>query len=211
MERVTKKIQMMKVLGDISSGNCYKVKLTLAQLGIAHEWEHIDILKGETRDERFLRLNPNGKIPVLLLDNGEALSESNAIIHYLGEGTRLLPTDRLLRARVLEWQFFEQYSHEPYIAVARFIKKYLGMPETRRADFESKQTGGLKALQVMESALTKTPYLVGDDYTIADISLYAYTHVAGEGGFDLAAFPAIGAWLERVRSQPGHVTMAQFQ
>jgi glutathione S-transferase len=201
----------MKVLGDIASGNCYKVKLALAQLDISHQWEHVNILEGATKSESFLRLNPNGKIPVLILDNDQVLSESNAIINYLAEGSSLLPSDRLHRARVLEWQFFEQYSHEPYIAVARFINKYLGMPEDRRAEFESKKKGGLKALRVMETALEKTPFLVGDHYSIADISLYAYTHVAAEGGFDLSEFPAVNAWLMRVRQQPGHVTMEQFQ
>jgi glutathione S-transferase len=201
----------MKVLGDIASGNCYKVKLALAQLDISHQWEHVNILEGATKSESFLRLNPNGKIPVLILDNDQVLSESNAIINYLAEGSSLLPSDRLDRARVLEWQFFEQYSHEPYIAVARFINKYLGMPEDRRAEFESKKKGGLKALRVMETALEKTPFLVGDHYSIADISLYAYTHVAAEGGFDLSEFPAVNAWLMRVRQQPGHVTMEQFQ
>ena len=201
----------MKVLGDIASGNCYKVKLALAQLDIPHQWEHVNILEGETKSESFLRLNPNGKIPVLILDNDQVLSESNAIINYLAEGSSLLPSDRLDRARVLEWQFFEQYSHEPYIAVARFINKYLRMPEDRRAEFESKKKGGLKALRVMETALEKTPFLVGDHYSIADISLYAYTHVAAEGGFDLSEFPAVNAWLMRVRQQPGHVTMEQFQ
>jgi len=200
----------MKVLGDIASGNCYKVKLVLEQLGIAHEWVHVDILRGDTHTVEFLRANPNGKIPVLLLVSGEALSESNAIINYLAEGSPLLPTDRLARARVLEWQFFEQYSHEPYIAVARYINRYLGMPEDKRAEFESKQAGGLKALGVMEQQLNRTPFLVGEHYTIADVSLYAYTHVAHEGGFELAAFPAVSAWLERVRQQQGHVTMAQF-
>jgi glutathione S-transferase len=202
---------IMKVLGDISSGNCYKVKLTLVQLGIPHQWQHIDILRGDTKGEDFLRLNPNGKIPVLVMNNGELLCESNAILHYLAEGTPLLPTDRLQRARVLEWQFFEQYSHEPYIAVARFIQKYLGMPESRRAEFESKKMGGLKALHVMETTLEKTPFLIGHDYTIADISLYAYTHVADEGGFDLADFPAIQTWLKRVQQQSGHVTIAQLE
>ncbi|MEN9329172.1 MAG: hypothetical protein RLZZ484_360, partial [Pseudomonadota bacterium] len=161
----------MKVLGDIASGNCYKVKLALAQLGIPHAWEHIDILQGDTRAGGFLQLNPNGKIPVLILDNGEILSESNAILNYLAEGTALLPTDRLSHARVLAWQFFEQYSHEPYIAVARFILKYLGLPEARRAEFESKKAGGLKALSVMETRLKDAPFLVGSSYSIADITL----------------------------------------
>lgn len=136
----------MKVCGDIASGNCYKVKLVLEQRAIAHEWQHVNILAGETRTEEFLKLNPNGKIPVLLLDSGEALSESNAIIDYLADGTALFPADRLSRARILQWQFFEQYSHEPYIAVARFINKYLGLPENRRAEFASKQAGGIRAL-----------------------------------------------------------------
>ncbi len=200
----------MKIFADIASGNCYKVKLTLELLKIEHKWLHIDILKGETSTADFLKLNPNGKIPVLQLDSGETLSESNAIIDYLAEGTELLPTNRLARARVLEWQFFEQYSHEPYIAVARFINKYLGMPESRRAEFEAKKNGGIKALKVMESQLTRTLYLAGDHYTTADISLYAYTHVAHEGGFDLSECPKINAWMARIQAQPRYVTMQQF-
>ena len=148
----------MKVFGDIASGNCYKVKLVLEQLAIPHEWHHVNILEGETKRPDFLRMNPNGKIPVLLLDDGNALSESNAIINYLAEDSDLYPTDRLAKARVLQWQFFEQYSHEPYIAVARYINKYLGLPESRRQDYESKQAGGVKALQVMEGQLGRTPF-----------------------------------------------------
>lgn len=200
----------MEILGDIASGNCYKVKLVLEQLKIPHKWHHVDILKGETRETAFLKLNPNGKIPVLLLDDGQSLSESNAIIDYLAEGSALLPTDRLAKARVLQWQFFEQYSHEPYIAVARFINKYLGLPEARRAEYEAKQSGGIKALEVMEHQLQATQYLTGTNYTVADISLYAYTHVAHEGGFSLSAYPAVSAWLQRVKEQPGHVTMEQY-
>ena len=200
----------MKVFGDIASGNCYKVKLVLEQLAIPHEWHHVNILEGETKRPDFLRMNPNGKIPVLLLDDGNALSESNAIINYLAEGSDLYPTDRLAKARVLQWQFFEQYSHEPYIAVARYINKYLGLLESRRQDYESKQAGGVKALQVMEGQLGRTPFLIGKAYSVADISLYAYTHVADEGGFDLSAFPAVVNWLSRVKAQPGHVTMEQF-
>ena len=201
----------MKVFGDIASGNCYKVKLVLEQLSIAHEWHQVNILEGETKRTDFLKINPNGKIPVLLLDSGETLSESNAIIDYLAQGTALLPTGRLARARVLRWQFFEQFSHEPYIAVARYINKYLGLPESRRAEYESKQAGAIKALQVMEQQLQRTPYLIGSEYTVADISLYAYTHVAQEGGFDLLAFPAVTRWIARVKAQPGHVTIEQFQ
>jgi glutathione S-transferase len=200
----------MKIFADIASGNCYKVKLTLELLNIEHDWLHIDILKGEASTSEFLKLNPNGKIPVLQLDSAETLSESNAIIDYLAEGTTLLPTDRLARARVLEWQFFEQYSHEPYIAVARFINKYLGMPESRRAEFEAKKSGGIKALKVMESQLVRTLYLAGDHYTTADVSLYAYTHVAHEGGFNLSEFPRINEWMARIQKHPRHVTMQQF-
>lgn len=201
---------MVKVYGDILSGNCYKVKLQMALQDIAHEWIPVDILKKETHTAAFLAKNPNGKIPVLELDDGTFLSESNAILNYLAHGTEFLPDDRLQRARVLQWQFFEQYSHEPYIAVARYIAKYLGLPEERRQDYLAKQEGGHKALRTMEAQLKTTPYLAGERYTIADVSLYAYTHVAHEGGFDLAAYPAVTAWLGRVASHPRHVTMAQF-
>lgn len=199
----------MKVYGDVASGNCYKVRLALTQLGIPFEWVPVDILKGETHTDAFLRLNPNGKIPVLVLDSGEALAESNAILNYLAEGSALLPAERLARARVLSWQFFEQYSHEPYIAVARFINRYLGLPEERRAEYATKQAGGHRALAVMEQQLVRTPFLIGAHYSIADISLYAYTHVAHEGGFDLQAYPAVREWLARVRNQPGHVAMLE--
>lgn len=155
----------------------------------------------------FLRKNPNGKIPLLELADGRTLCESNAILHYLASGSALLPTDGFTQAKVLQWQFFEQYSHEPYIAVARFITKYLGLPEERRAEYASKQQGGHKALAVMESQLAQTPYLAGDQLTIADISLYAYTHVADEGGFDLSDYSAIQVWLKRIASHPKYVAM----
>ncbi|HVL77461.1 MAG TPA: glutathione S-transferase family protein [Noviherbaspirillum sp.] len=200
----------MKVYGDIRSGNCYKVKLLMSLLDIAHEWEHVSILDGQTRQPAFSAMNPNAKIPVLEIEPGVFLSESNAILNYLADGTPYLPSDRLQRARVLQWQFFEQYSHEPYIAVARYISKYLGLPEERRAEFLSKQEGGHKALRVMEQQLAQTSFLTGAVYTIADISLYAYTHVAQEGGFELSGYPAITAWLERVAAHPKHVTMQQF-
>lgn len=198
---------MFRVYGDINSGNCYKVKLLLHHLDLPHTWVHVDILAGETRAPGFLALNPNGKIPVLECDDGRCLFESNAILNFLAQGTPYLPADPWLRAQVLQWQFFEQYSHEPYIAVARYIAKYLGLPEERRAEYESKRKGGLKALQVMEAHLSHSSYLVGDTLTIADISLYAYTHVAHEGGFDLSAFPAVRAWLERIASHPRHIGM----
>lgn len=200
---------MYRVYGDIQSGNCYKIKLLMNHLEIAHEWIEVDILQGETRTEEFLAKNPNGKIPVLELTSGKCLSESNAILNYLAHGTSYLPDEPWERANVLKWQFFEQYSHEPYIAVARFIAKYLGLPEERRTEFEAKKEGGNKALAVMERQLSETEFLANGALTIADISLYAYTHVAHEGGFDLSRFPAVGAWLSRVASHPGHITMSQ--
>lgn len=197
----------MKVYGDIQSGNCYKIKLLAALLEIEHAWVHVDILAGEAATPEFLAKNPNGKIPLLELDDGRLLSESNAILDYLATGTALMPDDDFLRAQVLQWQFFEQYSHEPYIAVARFIAKYLGLPESRKAEYHAKQAGGHKALAVMESRLSRAPYLVGDRLSVADISLYGYTHVAHEGGFDLSAYPGLLAWLDRIRSEPRYVGM----
>ena len=197
----------MKIYGDIQSGNCYKIKLLLSLLDISHEWVHVDILTGGTKSESFLSKNPNGQIPVLELDDGRFISESNAIMNYLASGSSYLPNDNFDRAKILQWQFFEQYSHEPYIAVARYIAKYLGLPEDRKLEFESKQEGGHKALKVMESQLEKTPYLVGENLTIADISLYGYTHVAHEGGFDLTQYLAILNWLERIQQQPKYIGM----
>lgn len=197
----------MKVYGDTKSGNCYKIKLVCALLDIPHEWVAVDILAGETGKDEFLSRYPNGKIPAVELDDGRCLWESNAILNYLAAGSALLPTDPFDLAKVQQWQFFEQYSHEPYIAVARFIAKYLGLPEDRRADYESKQAGGHKALSVMESQLQQTPYLVGDQLTTADISLYAYTHVADDGGFDLSGYPSIERWLEQIKSFDRYVSM----
>jgi glutathione S-transferase len=202
---------VLKVFGDSQSGNCYKVQLLMHHLDMAHEWVELNILAGDTRTPEFLAQNPNGKIPLLQLDSGEYLAESNAILNYLAEGTPWLPADRLQRAQVLSWQFFEQYSHEPYIAVARFIAKYLGLPAERKQEYEAKQKGGHKALAVMEHTLARNPWLVGDGMTIADISLYAYTHVAHEGGFDLCAYPSVTAWLKRVQAHPRHMKMQPTQ
>ncbi len=198
---------MYKVYGDHRSGNCYKVKLMLHLLGRDYEWVPVDILRGESREESFLKKNPNGKIPVLELEDGVCLWESNAILNYLAEGSEFLPVDARLRTQVLQWQFFEQYSHEPFIAVARFIKVYLGMPDDRLDEYAAKQLDGYRALDVMEQQLLRTPYLVGDRYSIADVALYAYTHVAEEGGFRLAEYPAIRAWLQRLASHPRHAGM----
>ena len=201
----------MKLYGDIRSGNCYKIVLLAHRLELPFAWQYLNILKSETQTAEFLSKNPNGKIPCLEIGNGTCLAESNAILNYLADGTDFLPADKLRRAQVLQWQFFEQYSHEPFIAVARYIAKYLGLPAARKAEYESKQAGGHKALAVMEQQLKQTPYLVGDRYTIADISLYAYTHVAHEGGFDLSSYPHINAWLQRVAAQPRHITMDQAE
>ncbi len=198
---------MFKVYGDYRSGNCYKIKLLLELLNLPYEWVAVDILKGETQSEAFLAKNPNGKIPVLELEDGTCLWESNAILNFLADGTEFLPTEPRLRTQVLQWQFFEQYSHEPNIAVARFIKLYQGLPVERQKEYEECHALGCKALKVMELQLSRTPYLVGEHYSIADIALYAYTHVADEGGFDLTAYPAIRGWLERVASHSRHVGM----
>jgi glutathione S-transferase len=196
----------MRVYGDLMSGNCYKVELLTSHLGLEHEWTHVDILAGETRTADFLAKSPNGKIPVLELPDGRCLAESNAILNYLARATSYLP-DAWLRAQVLQWQFFEQYSHEPYIAVRRYIARYLGMPAERRAEFEAKHAGGMRALEVMEHRLANADYLVGDGPTIADLSLYAYTHVAHEGGFDVTPFTGITRWLRRLAAHPRHVPM----
>ena len=197
----------MKIYGDVASGNCYKLKLICALLSLEHDWVPIDILQGETRSDSFLALNPVSQIPVCVTDDGEVLTESNAILFYLAHGSEFWPADRMRQARVLEWQFFEQYSHEPTIAVARFIRFYQGMPDARKAEYETKLKAGYRALDLMEKHLADRAYLVGDRATIADISLYAYTHVAGEGGFELSNYTAINAWLERIQSLPGYVGM----
>jgi len=197
----------VKVFGDIYSGNCYKIRLLLSLLEIKYDWIHVDILKKETQTAEYLQKNPNGQIPLLELEDGCYLAESNAILNYLAEGTKYLPSDRFSRAKVLEWQFFEQYSHEPYIAVARYIARYLGLPEDRVREYESKQERGHKALQVMERQLSQSEFFVGNELSIADISLYAYTHVAHEGGFDLQSYPAIREWIERIIALPNYVAM----
>ncbi len=189
------------------SGNCYKVKLALEQLGLAYRWVEIDSTKGETRTPQFLARNPNGKVPTLQLEDGTYLPESNAILFYLAEGSALLPSDRLGRARALQWMFFEQYSHEPYIAVARFIAKFLPADSPRRAEMPWLAGRGNQALGVMEEHLRTSPYFAGGRYSVADIALYAYTHCAADGGFDLSRHPGVRAWLERVQAQPRHVRM----
>jgi glutathione S-transferase len=188
------------------SGNCYKVLLALAQLRRPCEIVELDIRTGVTRTPGFLALNPNGRVPLLELDDGTTLAESNAILFYLAEGTELFPEDRLARARVLQWMFFEQYSHEPYIATTRYWIRFLDAGDRFAERIAEHREKGHAALAVLEQQLAERDFLV-DRYSIADIALFAYTHVAHEGGFDLAPYPAIRAWLDRVRATPGFVPM----
>ncbi len=199
---------MLKVYDFTGSGNGYKTWLLMSQLGLPYQHIERDILKGETRTPEFLKKNPNGRIPTLELEDGTFLFESGAILWYLAEGTSFAPANRLERAETLQWMFFEQYSHEPYIAVARFWKHFFdkltpqqeaGLPEIMRK--------GYAALDVMERHLASHTFFVGNRYGLADIALYAYTHVAHEGEFDLSRYPHITTWLARVKARPGHVTI----
>ena len=198
---------MLRLYDNHLSGNGYKPRLLLAYLGQSYERIELDILRNETRTPEFLALNPNGRIPVLALEDGTCIAESNAILHYLAEGSRFLPSGRLDRALTLQWMFFEQYSHEPNIAVARHWIQHVEMTEAQRAQLPAKQEGGNAALAVMERHLGEADWFGGEAMTVADIALYAYTHVAEEGGFDLGLYPAVGAWLGRVARQPAHVPM----
>ena len=185
------------------SGNCWKVRQVFAHLGIEYERREMSVIDRSDRRAVIGELNPGLRVPTLVLDDGRSLAESNAVTFYFAEGTPYLPEDRFERAQVLQWQFFEQYSHEPYIAVARFW----AIADITPADSEreAKMRGGTAALRAMEGHLAGRDFLVGERYTIADIALYAYTHVAPEGGFELEPYPAIRAWLERVAAQPGHI------
>ena len=192
------------------SGNCYKIRLTAALLGIALERREYDILKGETRTPEFLaNVNANGRIPVLQI-GGRSLPESNAACFYLADGSPLVPEDRFDRADMLRWMFFEQYNHEPNVATLRFWLTFVGeaaLSEAQRSQIEAKHTAGAAALKLMDEHLAARAFFVGDRLTLADIALYAYTHVAEGGGFDLAAYPAVQAWLARVAATPGYVAM----
>ena len=200
----------MKLYDDPISGNGYKVRLLLAQLETPYVYEAVDISKGETRTAKFLAKNPNGRIPLLELDDGSHLAESNAIQFYLAEGTPMLPDAAFLRAQVLQWMCFEQYSHEPYIAVLRFLA-HTGALDPDHPNTKEKHQRGIEALKVMEQHLDVQDFFVAGQYTIADIALYAYTHVADEGGFDLAPFPAIHRWLARIQNQPNHIPITQAE
>jgi glutathione S-transferase len=200
---------MLTLYDYMDSGNGYKVRLVLAHLGLPYKLIECDILKGETRTPEFLKRNPNGRIPTLQLEDGSHIFESGAITWYLAEGTPLAPKDRKARAETLQWMFFEQYSHEPYIAVARFWKHYLPkLSPLQEMDLPNRMKGGYAALDIMEKHLSKNDFFVGGSFGLADIALYAYTHVAHEGEFDLSKYPGINAWMKRVAGQPKHVTIS---
>ena len=187
------------------SGNCYKVRLLLAHLGIAYERRALDVVDRSNRPEVLGGLNPSLRVPTIVLDDGRPIGESGAILWYFGEGTRFVPTDRYERAQMLQWMFFEQYDHEPAIAVARFWIKYSGQPEAFADRLDDRLAAGNRALAAMERHLDGKQFFVGDSPTLADIALYGYTHVADEAGLDLGAYPAVVAWLARVAAMPGHV------
>jgi len=197
------------------SGNCYKVRLILNQLGIAYDRIPTDILKGESRTPEYLAMNPNGRTPLLILPDGTALAESNAILFYLAElsasapanddTAKLFPGDLPGRALCMQWLFFEQYSHEPFIATNRFYLHILKDPDQFEVQIAQNKSKGYAALDVMEKQLVQEPFFGRANYTIADIALYAYTHVAHQGGYDLAAYPNIGSWMDRIRTQPRHI------
>jgi glutathione S-transferase len=199
------RLSVVKLYNVAYSGNSYKVRLLLAQLGLRCEIIEVDILKGESRTAEFLKINPNGRTPVLD-DNGFILAESNAILAYLAQGTKFLPDDRKKFGLIFQWLFFEQYSHEPFIATSRFWLQYKPDSPEKTALLVSKRDGGWAALRVMENHLAKNDFFVGD-YSITDIALFAYTHVSHEAGFPLDDFPKIRAWIERVEAQPGFVPM----
>lgn len=202
----------MKLYDDPMSGNGYKARLLLAHLSLPYQYVPIDILRGESRTREFLQKNPNGRIPVLELDDGSHLPESNAILYFLSQGSAYWPVEPYARAQVMQWLFFEQYTHEPNIATPRFWLKAKVVEDTpfHRELLAQKQRAGHQALAVMNEHLASRTFFVGERYTIADIALYAYTHVAPEGGFDLSQYAAVVAWLQRVREQPRHVTIDQW-
>ena len=196
---------MFTLYDYLDSGNGYKARLLMSQLAIPFRYVNLDITQGATRTPQFLAKNPNGRIPLLEFEDGRCLAESDAILWYLAEGTPFLPEGRMLRALVLQWMFFEQYSHEPYVATPRWIMRHLPADSPRRAELPERLKRGCEALAVMDKHLAAHPFFVADRYSIADIALYAYTHVAGEGGHDLAPYPALRNWLTRVAAQPAYV------
>ena len=198
---------MIHLYDFLPSGNCYKIRLLLKRLDIPFERIDVNILAGQSRNTTFLEKNPNGRVPLVELDDGRCLSESAAILWYFADGTGFVPGDRFARAQVMQWMCFEQYSHEPYIATSRFWLSESGNPEKYTEKIASRRAGGIAALEIMEQHLSKNDWFAGNQYSIADIALYAYTHVAGEGNFDLSPYPALNAWLDRVRNQASHITI----
>ena len=199
----------LKIYGDSRSGNCYKIQLLCSEMGVDYDWDEVDIIAGDTRTPQFLAMNSNGKIPLLALPDGRYLPESNAILFYLADGSEFFAGDAYARAEILQWMFFEQYSHEPNIATSRFIIKYLGNPADRQSGLKEKKIGGYKALEIMEQQLRRHAFITGDNYDIADIALFAYTHVADEGGFKLDDYAAIREWITTIKGRPNFVPMAQ--
>ncbi|MEH2045606.1 glutathione S-transferase family protein [Nostoc sp.] len=202
-------MELLHLYDFLPSGHGYKIRLLLTQLGMPFKRIELNILKGETRTPEFLSKNPNGKIPVLEIEPGKYLAESNAILVYLSEGTEFLPYDRFLRAQVLQWLCFEQYSHEPFIATSRFWISILGKTKEYSEAIKQKREPGYAALNLMDKHLTSQDFFVGERYTIADIALFAYTHVADESGFDLTQYPAIQAWIEKVKTQPRYISITE--
>jgi glutathione S-transferase len=203
---------MITVYGTSMSGNCYKLQLLLGQLRREYRWVEVDAPRGATRSPQFLAKNPNGRVPILELEDGRILAESNAILCWLADDHaatdgHFLPTDPWDKAQALAWMFFEQYSHEPYIAVARFIRGWTPLDSPRRAELPRLHERGHQALAVMERHLQSAEWFTGPHYGIADIALFAYTHCAADGGFDLDGYPCIAAWLARMRATPGFVPM----
>ncbi|MCL1068576.1 glutathione S-transferase family protein [Shewanella olleyana] len=197
----------MTVYGDEKSGNCYKIKLTLNLLNINYQWQNVDLMKGETKTAEFLAKSPQGKLPIIELADGRVLAESNAIIGYLAKDSMLIPNDEFDKALMYQWMFYEQYTHEPCIAVARFIQLYQNMPAERQSEYEALHAKGGQILTLLNEQLSDKPFVIGSQFTLADIALYAYTHVAHEGGFDLIHYPNINKWLEQVSKQKGYVSM----
>lgn len=191
----------MKIFGDERSGNCLKVKYTADYLGLDYQWEAVDILQGESRTEAFLAVNPQGQVPAVVFPDGRALAQSNAIIRFLAAGTALLPPDPYLQAKVDEYLFWEQYSHEPYVAVCRFHMVYLGKPRDSRESWRVER--GEAALDYLERSLSQRQWLAAEQLTVADIALYAYTSMASEGGFELASRPSVVRWLADCREALG--------
>ncbi len=199
---------MLTLHDDPISGNGFKIRLLLAFMGTSYHYKAYDILKGETHTPEFLNnVNPGGRIPVLELDDGRKLSESNAVLTYLGEGTSWVPSDPFTKAQMMSWLFWEQYSHEPNIATLRFWKHLPELTDVQKAQLQSKRSAGEAALALMEMQLSRTDWLVGDGPTLADIALYAYTHVAEEGNYDLSIYPAVQAWISRIAALPKYVSI----